>query len=158
MLNQNSAVLFHVRDINITDLPGYRDPQQNYVFHLLESPPHTGTILYDIPPGFFNLTFTYRLDSDIIADSYFQHYRPPMWTDEKSFDEVWSLKKKLAVAFVSNCHTSSLREYYLEELEEYMPADIYGKCGTVVCNGTSLKKECDTIVSSYKFYLAFENR
>ncbi|GAU90800.1 hypothetical protein RvY_03166-2 [Ramazzottius varieornatus] len=160
LLNQSSAVIFHVRDMRWDILPAYRDPQQYYVFHLLESPPHTVTSLASLAPGFFNLTFTYRLDSDIVANSYFQHYKPPMWTDWSSFEETWRVKTKLAVAFVSNCITPSRRNLVLEELREYIAIDVYGKCGPLKCNPTSTKKKaaCNGLVSTYKFFLAFENR
>ncbi|GAV08982.1 hypothetical protein RvY_18594 [Ramazzottius varieornatus] len=159
MLNQSSAVIFHVRDMQWEKLPAYRDPQQYYVFHLLESPRHTEMSLASLAPGFFNLTFTYRLDSDIVADTYFQNYKPPMWADWSSFEETLRVKTKLAVAFVSNCITPSRRNLVLEELREYIAIDVYGRCGPLKCKPTSLRKEaaCDRLVSTYKFYLAFEN-
>jgi hypothetical protein len=32
--------------------------------------------------------------------------------------------------FVSNCHESNTRKKYTQELQKYIPVDIYGKCGT----------------------------
>ncbi|GAU91126.1 hypothetical protein RvY_03442-2 [Ramazzottius varieornatus] len=148
-------------------LPAYRHSQQYYVFHLSESPPPTGTSLVSWVPSFFNLTFIYRLDSDIVADMYFQHYKPPMWADWSSFEEAWRVKTKLPVVFVSKCITPSTpsitsnctTNLVLEKLREYIAIDVYEKCGPLKCNPTSHKKKtaCNGLVSTYKFFLAFEN-
>ena len=39
----------------------------------------------------------------------------------------------LAVQFVSNCHSSSRREFYVRELQKDIPVDVYGDCGDFKC-------------------------
>lgn len=59
-----NAIVFHGNELNTGELPENREPHQKYVFVNLESPasrsfPH---VLFE---NYFNLTMTYRLDSDI---------------------------------------------------------------------------------------------
>ena len=69
---------------------------------------------------------------------------------------------------VSNCHSRSHREQYVQELSKYISVDIFGGCGGIPCNQTyddatrvtsgSCMDNCTaTIRSDYKFYLSFEN-
>ena len=62
-----AAILFHQRSVTLKDLPRKRDPRQYYVHWSLESPVHTFYDLTDLKllQNFFNLTMTYRRDSDI---------------------------------------------------------------------------------------------
>ena len=66
-----------------------------------------------------------------------------------------SKKTRLAFWIVSHCETDNKREDYAKKLQEYMPVDIYGKCGPLNCsqgiNGYL------SLAPIYKFYLAFEN-
>lgn len=119
---------------------------------MLESPHHSSAG----PPGFYNLTFTYRFDSDIIADNYLQYFRPSLWKSEKEFDKLWQQKTNLAAMFVSNCQTPSNRQIYVKVLQQDFPIDLYGDCGDKEC--LKGEKKCDELIQSYKFYLAFENR
>lgn len=59
------AVLFHGNDLNLEDLPKNRSPRQWYVFVNLESPANRPVTNY-FYEDFFNITMTYRLDSDIV--------------------------------------------------------------------------------------------
>ena len=158
LVNRSSAVIFHIRELADRpdkSVPLYRSPNQYYVFYLQEAPPHTGMLL-DQYEDFFNLTFTYRLDSDIPSDIYWRRYSPTLWKDASDFKEAWSKKTHFAAIFVSYCDTPSLREVYIEELARYIPLDIFGSCGDKECNKTI--ENCEEKISTYKFYLAFENR
>ena len=43
-----------------------------------------------------------------------------------------SLNKTKDIAWlVSNCHTQSKRELFVEAMQKYIPVDIYGRCGQV---------------------------
>ena len=59
MLNQSDAVIFHIRDLNLEDLPSHRRPHQRWIFYLMESPHHTPNFLDNLA-DFFNWTMTYR--------------------------------------------------------------------------------------------------
>jgi glycoprotein 3-alpha-L-fucosyltransferase len=58
---------------------------------------------------------------------------------------------------VSNCHEDSTRQKYAQELQKYIPVDIYGKCGTMQCPRSTKTKCFEMLERDYKFYLAFEN-
>ncbi|OQV14248.1 putative Alpha-(1,3)-fucosyltransferase C [Hypsibius exemplaris] len=155
-LSRAGAVIFHVRDLDANDLPPCRDPHQRYVFFLLESPEHTGIKLAQRPwPGFFNLTWTYRRDSDVYAATYLEQFRPPVWTDRNASRELLRGKVDRALIYSSNCNTPSRREVYIKKLGEKFPVDVVGACGRMGCP-KSEQTTCDE-TGKYKFYLAFEN-
>lgn len=104
---------------------------------------------------FFWLLNMIRIDSDIYAPY------PVVTTDEldqksviqsgnKTFTDgelkstVYK-KKKLVAWFVSNCKTSSAREKYAAELQNYVEVDVYGSCGPLKC---SRSVECCNIISN----------
>ena len=156
-LSRAAAVIFHVRDLSRHDLPACRDARQFYVFFLVESPPHTGLNLRDPPwPGYFDLTLTYRLDSDAFATLYWDQWRPALWTDRSEAGAFLRKKRDKALMFSSNCATPGRREDYVAELGRHFPVDVVGACGRKGCP-KQLGKECDD-TPDYKFYLAFENR
>lgn len=123
------------------------------VVPVLESPPHAPPG----PPEFFNLSFTYRLDSDIVADNYMQYFRPSLWTSKRDFDTLWKTKRNLAAMFSSNCAPPSNRHQYVSLLQKDFPVDIYGACGSKKCP-KDREEACNKLIGTYKFYLAFENR
>ncbi|CAF1069251.1 unnamed protein product [Didymodactylos carnosus] len=62
-------------------------------------------------------------------------------------------KRKPILWIVSNCHTFSRREKYVELLKQHIDVDIYGKCGKKCIDTT-----CSNInMKQYYFYLSFEN-
>ena len=63
LIHKSDAIIFHIRDLDINDMPKYRSPEQRWIFFLIESPRHTHKeeILKNLPPEFlFNWTLTYR--------------------------------------------------------------------------------------------------
>ncbi len=158
MLKEASAVLFHAWRLG--RIPNYRHPGQLYAFFLLESPyfirRHKDPFLKNPPP--FNVTMTYRRDSDIFVPV--QHfYRLPKETSFK-LKYPLSARPRLVAWVVSHCETASKREDYVKELKRYIDVDIYGKCGTMRGEECRPKHpECFThyLPSQYKFYLSFEN-
>ena len=63
---------------------------------------------------------------------------------------------RLITWFVSNCQSFSGRNDYVEEMQKTVDVDIYGKCfGKKLLEKESIE-EVRTL-SSYKFYLSFEN-
>ena len=57
-------LVYHIAEINIKDLPKIHPNQMN-VFFNQESPYHGIQYKY-VPPNFFNITMTYRSDSDVV--------------------------------------------------------------------------------------------
>ena len=61
---------------------------------------------------------------------------------------------------VGNCHMTTGREAYVDELKKYIDVDIYGHCGKEVKCGEFGELHVDCVkefIGQYKFYLAFEN-
>ena len=70
--------------------------------------------------------------------------------------------RKMVAWIVSRCKTTNKREKLAEKLAKLVPVDIYGNCGTHICEVS--KKFAKTgsdcrlqISNNYKFYLGFEN-
>ncbi|XP_055352374.1 alpha-(1,3)-fucosyltransferase C-like, partial [Paramacrobiotus metropolitanus] len=155
-LAQSDGVIFHQCDHSWDDLPAERRPSQYYIFFLLESPVRTWGNL-DAIRDFYNLTFTYRLDSDILSDGYFRDFQPTVWNSSSELDQLLRNKTGFAVTFVSNCFSvPSRRDVYTANLAQCVSVDVYGDCGTKQCN-ISTPEICDRLVMKYKFYLALEN-
>ena len=158
LLNQSDAVIFHIRDLDMNDMPDKRLIHQRWIFYLLESPIYTYRSLADLG-GVFNWTMTYRHDSDIqrpySVGIPLQKLLLPNEKDEVSFHQLLAGKTKKVAWFVSNCRTNSLRELYVSKLKNYIEVDIYGACSIKQCLNRVL---CyNMLAKEYKFYLAFEN-
>lgn len=171
------VILFNVMTLNDWNAttPHMRSEKQKYVF-MSDEP----TGLYHVPlhyNGFFNYTWTYKLNSDatwrfiVIKNKRGEVIGPKKDTNFMKFndmkptsDEIKSKlqNKKHAVAwFASHCETPSLREKYILKLSDELKKlelklDTYGYCGTPTCPIGS--EDChDMIETDYYFYLVFEN-
>lgn len=170
------VILFNA--VNVTDLerPLERTEKQIYVF-VSDEPP----IYYPVPPyynGFFNWTWTYKLDSDanlrylIVKNKKGEVIGPKLnmyWmkvSDMKPVSKI--IKRKLrnknkAVAwFVSHCETPNHREVYARSLSNELgkfklEVDIYGQCGYLKCPKENITECYAMLASDYYFYLSFEN-
>lgn len=175
------VILFNVMiltDERIT-LPSDRSENQKYVFISTEPP-----AFHPIPQrynGFFNLTWTYKLDSDtffryiVVKNEYGELIGPKNEMNWKDINEMEPISKHIkqklqnkntaAVWLSSHCPTPSQREEYVKmlilELNKYnLKIDVFGDCGynnIKQCpKGTG--QECPNLIESdYYFYLAFEN-
>lgn len=66
--------------------------------------------------------------------------------------EIFNLKPRTAVWFVSQCNRTSGRDHLAEKLEKFIDVDIFGACGNKTCSlGPNMFN------TTYKFYFAFEN-
>ncbi len=120
---------------------------------LYESPPHTGN-QHEPYNDFFNLTATYRLETDFVdlyrGDAKF------IWKRNETFNESFdyhATKTKFAAAVISHCRTPSRREAYIKEMQQHASVDVYGGCGPNKCVGNCKIQ----IAADYKFFLSFEN-
>lgn len=161
----------------INDLPTTRSSRQKYVYANIESAENypINTFFFN---GFFNWTWTYKLNSDALW-GYFvvrnatKHSVAPSvdvhWKTLKEMEPIGDeLKNKLnrksiAVAgYITNCYTSNHREKYISALRKQMDRlnlqiDVYGKCGTLECPKKIMTRCLKYLENNYFFYLAFEN-
>jgi alpha-1,3-fucosyltransferase len=150
-LQESSIVIFHMRDA-IYRLPKYRHPNQRWIFLLYESPKHSDN--YDKYNGLFNLTATYRSDSDFV--SYYFSNSFLEWGENENYSvdrDFHGNKTDFAAVIISNCKDESQRLDYIHELNQFIPVQIYGKCG-IPCPVEDCK---EYIAGKYKFFLSFEN-
>ncbi|CAK9302930.1 unnamed protein product [Gordionus sp. m RMFG-2023] len=180
-LSNSDALLFHIRDIG--ELPFNHSYNQIWIFYMMESPiltcSNSPNISYHLDKYdyIFNWTITYLPQSDI--------YRPYYDTLKIEFKKVESNhssnykmysmgKKGLAISIMSNCHAHNNRHKYIEEIRNHISSiqdknngraptlEVHGKCssnGSLICDYVGPMKEVclRKFISSYKFYLAFEN-
>lgn len=172
------AILFNSIDIKdgYSELPELRSDNQLYVFVSTESAPMYP--MYDYLNSFFNYTWTYRMDSDIIYPYFVARNRDGEvvapkkevhWMDTKEMKPTGQdikaklQKKKIAVAwFVTNCLAISNRFNYVRNLREALTTynldvDIYGVCGNSYCPGDRMDECLAKVETDYYFYLSFEN-
>ncbi|XP_001607468.1 alpha-(1,3)-fucosyltransferase C [Nasonia vitripennis] len=156
------AVIFHGinNQLDVMDVPAQRRPEQRYVFVALESP--ANRYISDEFDGWFNLTMTYQLDSDVVwtyADVVAREVADSQRSqaEDARLSKLIRGKRKLAVWYRSNCETRSRRESYVEELERYVPVAKYGQCSEEP--GCPKNQDCfkSDVEPNYFFYLSFEN-
>nr|CAD2190435.1 unnamed protein product [Meloidogyne enterolobii] len=83
-----SAIVYYIRSEH-RDLPKIRLPNQLYVFCLDEPPHYTFEFFKDVSRDFFNISMTYRLDSDI----YYPYDTFVPCNGECQLDEYWTEKE-----------------------------------------------------------------
>jgi len=163
------AVIFHERNLNIKDLPDSRKQNQLYVHYNLESPvwsPIRGISNYS---QFFNLSMSYRQDSDFPIP-YGRFVKKNNSLPQNLYETIEMFGKKntniakksqndtVVVQFVSNCNSKSGREKIVKSLMQHMKVDVYGRCGSKSCNKLVNATKCyENMSKNYKFYLSFEN-
>uniref|UniRef100_A0A1B0EUU0 Fucosyltransferase n=1 Tax=Lutzomyia longipalpis TaxID=7200 RepID=A0A1B0EUU0_LUTLO len=154
--------------------PKKRSPHQYYVFADLESPFYT-MHKFSMNPleEIYNLTMTYRRDSDIywpygfITDQKIQYvddlqapkWKSPVFDDNASNIALERVKTKtrLAAWFVSNCKPASKRHNLVKVLQKHIGIDVYGKCGNFTCDIKDSNHCYEMVEEKYFFYFSFEN-
>lgn len=157
-------------------LPTQRSSNQLYVFFSIE-PAGVYPLSADFD-GYFNLTWTYKFDSNAtmtyltIMDKSGISIGPRKeahWMDIKKMKPInKQIKKKLrhkksaAAWFVSNCiNPKNNRQLFFDSLKLELAAyghrvDVYGACGDFEC--IKYMDDCGKVIQKeYYFYLALEN-
>lgn len=173
-LRHFDAILFDVEN-NWDAQPPIRIPYQKFIFTASESADN-----YPIcDPSFdsyYNLTWSYKLDSDIrwsyitILDKEGRFVGPkinmswisPMKPTPEHVKEKLRSKKKAAAWFVSNCLSKNKRETISNKISKSLAKynlklDIYGWCGNLTCPRDRIDECLNLLTTDYYFYLAFEN-
>lgn len=154
---QADAVIFHHRDVGRAGaLPQEPRPgAQKWIWMNYESPTHTPGLAHFA--GIFNLTFSYRIDSDIFLPYGFlvpnslggASHGSDRYLGTPSPSEV--LRPRLLAWVVSNWNASHRRVAFFRQLQRYLQVDVYGRAGRPVAGGVV------ELVREYQFYLALEN-
>lgn len=151
------AVIIHHRDVvGASALPQEPRPgAQKWIWMNYESPTHTLGLEYF--EGIFNLTLTYRIDSDIFLPYGFlipnlvgsashnsdHHLRTPSPSHVR--------RPRLLAWVVSNWNPSHRRVAFFKQLQRYLQVDVYGRVGRPFAGAVV------ELVQKYQFYLALEN-
>lgn len=158
-------------------LPKERSSHQKYAFASIESSDYY-PVCSNKFDGFFNWTWTFRLDSEVrwgymvVRDRDNRPIGPQKnmnWIRFEDMDPVsdslkeeLSSKTKAAAWFVSNCSSRSKREQFVKDLQNRLKqydltVDVYGKCGPLKCSRGDEAACFNLIKEKYYFYLSFEN-
>ncbi|CAF4761735.1 unnamed protein product [Pieris macdunnoughi] len=172
-LRYYDAILFDVEN-NWDRHPPVRAAHQKYIFTASESSGYYPICSSEFD-GYYNLTWTYKLNSDIrwsyftILDKEDNVVGPkvnvswilPMNPTPDHVKKKLRLKKKAVAWFVSNCQSKKRRivaDNLAKSLNKFrLKVDIYGWCGNKTCPKNRLEDCLDLLQKSYYFYLAFEN-
>lgn len=155
--------------------PLFRSPQQKYIFSATESADYY-PICSPFFDNYYNLTWTYKLDSDIPWTSFTIRNKSghkvgpkldmkwinPMNSTSEAVKKKLTRKSKAAAWFVSNCRSKSPRLKIAEKIQNELQmyghrVDIYGYCGNLTCPKESHADCLEILQEHYYFYFVFEN-
>lgn len=159
----SSAVVFHLHDIHMNDLPPpkQRLKHQRYVLWSVEPPYHLPKRVVEMN-SYFNWTMTYRQDSDILS-------RMMFWKKRHSFVSTNQIdylngRKPSVLWIVSNCLSDSRREEYIRRLSKVIPTTILGRCHGIIpalttssCGDLSTSDCIKAYARNHTYYFSFEN-
>ncbi|KAL3084827.1 hypothetical protein niasHT_031712 [Heterodera trifolii] len=152
-----SAVIFHGGQ-SLGELPKQRKPEQLFTLMTHESPDLCYPNLANLPANYFNISITYHANSTI----YIPYEQFNAITSQTAKEEIWSedeimkrmgLKRQLALQIVSHCDASSGRDRLIEQLQQLMPLEVFGRCNQKPCDNNCYQQQ----LGSHFFYMAFEN-
>ncbi|KAL3986468.1 4-galactosyl-N-acetylglucosaminide 3-alpha-L-fucosyltransferase [Sarotherodon galilaeus] len=148
LYNKSHGVIIHHRDISgdLSNLPQLQRPLfQKWIWFNLESPTHSSKL--SGIEKVFNLTLSYRLDSNIGAP--YGSIVPA--EGEENF--VPPSKNKLVCWIVSHWNPQHVRVKYFNELQKHVKVHAYGRAfGKHISDNDFMPT-----ITSCKFYLSFEN-
>lgn len=158
---QADAVIIHHREIatGYADLPPEpRPPAQKWIWMNFESPTHTRG-LWRLG-GVFNLTMSYRTDSDIFLP---YGYLVPLARTERALQKSFALplrgsysskllRSRFVAWVISNWSESQARVTFYYQLRQYIQIDVFGRAGSPLPTGSVVP-----LAKRYLFYLALEN-
>ncbi|XP_062407115.1 4-galactosyl-N-acetylglucosaminide 3-alpha-L-fucosyltransferase FUT5-like [Sardina pilchardus] len=127
-----------------------RPEKQRWVWLTMESPLFNG----NVKPlnGYFNLTMTYRRDSDIYVP-YGMMVPKNNVSEEPLENFIPKNKDKLVCWIVTLLDPKYLRTAVYQKLKTVIPVEVYGKGG----KGRIAKEDLLPTISRCYFYLSFEN-
>ena len=157
---ESDFVLVHVASNlpslkNLTAMRRQMPSWQRWIYYSMESPISESSPNTRRFSDLFDLTFTYRVDSDFWAPYGAYEEIPFVNLSHQDFS---SGKDKLVSWIVSNCKPP-LRKLFVLELQKYITVDVFGSCSGTSAKSLSCPRNetCKSIIKQYKFYLSFEN-
>ncbi|CAJ1065365.1 alpha-(1%2C3)-fucosyltransferase 4-like [Xyrichtys novacula] len=157
------AVIIHHREVASGTVflpPEPRPGAQKWIWMNYESPAHTpGLGRFD---GVFNLTLSYRTDSDIFLPYGYlvpirhttrrNRFAQPLHAPSRS----QLLRPRLLAWVISNWSESHARVAFYHQLRQYVKVDVFGRAGHPIPedNGSG---SVVRMLGQYQFYLALEN-
>ena len=157
LLNQSDVVIMKAELLLDEDeVPERSSVHQQWIYYVWEA---AKTNLISGHPDHnnkFNLTMTYSKQSEIFVPygDCRKLQKVEYGIKKNNISDIVKRKDKFVAWFLSSCKSRSLRENYVRALLQYIPVDVYGDCGNRTCLPGPA---CDRFISTYKFYLAFEN-
>ncbi|XP_057311219.1 alpha-(1,3)-fucosyltransferase C-like [Hydractinia symbiolongicarpus] len=151
-------IIFHGRNMpcvkTLTKLHKQRRPQQLWAYFILENPTYDD---YVKPvEKFFNMSISYRLDSDVYYPyrRHFPRKQPVISTEMINYAKG---KTKQVAWLVSSC--GRMRDQLAHKLINYgIKVEVHGKCAKQFkYQFNCASKQCDRELGDFKFYLAAEN-
>ncbi|CAL8375585.1 unnamed protein product [Gadus morhua 'NCC'] len=160
--SEADAVIFHHREIatHATQLPTDPRPHaQKWIWMNFESPTHTPG-LWELE-GVFNLTMTYRSDSDIFLPYGFL-VPVPRWTQGPPPGRTAPLapssrRPRLVAWVISNWSEAQARVAFYYQLVRHVRVDVFGRAGRALPEGGGGGGGVVRLARRYQFYLALEN-
>lgn len=149
-MNEADVVVFHIPDLKRIFMPRKRRGQI-WVAWFMECPVHYRRLRSARFMRRFDLTMSYRQDSDVMAA-----YIPAALIDQ-TVPPPPSRHEHLVCSFISGWEDRSGRNHYLDELARHIDIHRYGRLGNrpiVNDQGGSSKL---ALAATYKFTIAFEN-
>ncbi|KAJ8036753.1 Glycoprotein 3-alpha-L-fucosyltransferase A [Holothuria leucospilota] len=141
------------------ELHHFRPPGQIWIFVTQEP---ASIVPCFLPPKIYryktyNWSFTFHSSSTINgAYGWYTPFSQKFLPDNKTIN--WIVQKSKNVAWISSRHCEGLgwdRTKFVLDLKQYIPIDMYGKCGN-----RSLSRNSATatrVIQQYKFHLSLEN-
>ncbi len=155
-LQEAAAVVFHVP--SLTEIPTVKPRGQLWVAWSMEAAANYPLLTTPDFMRVFDLTMTYRLDSNIAVPYSCYYGSPAQFRSSLRKPPPPKNRDRLALLFVSSPHNKSGRFEFVSELMRHMPVHSYGKQlnNRVLENDLGHASKIE-LAGSYHFTLALEN-
>ncbi|XP_003373831.1 transmembrane and coiled-coil domain-containing protein 4 [Trichinella spiralis] len=163
LLSVSSAVIFELRDVQLSSIFLPKRPDQIFIFYSREAPPQLFAPTLGVG-NFFDHSVTYMPISWFHCP-YGMVVKKKKKKSESSGEESSTRREqqpnnrtRLAFWIASKCSTHSGREWLVERLARYIPIDTYGACGTLPLTREAFDHDQQrSLAKLYKFRIVFEN-
>ncbi|KRX65657.1 CDK5 regulatory subunit-associated protein 1, partial [Trichinella sp. T9] len=163
LLSVSSAVIFELREVQLSSIFLPKRPDQIFIFYSREAPPQLFAPTLGVG-NFFDHSVTYMPISWFHCP-YGMVVKKKKKKGESSGEESSTRREqqpnnrtRLAFWIASKCSTHSGREWLVERLGRYIPIDTYGACGTLPLAREAFDHDQQrSLAKLYKFRIVFEN-